>query len=249
MSTSIEDLFNGENDAVPEESKEVKETEPEEIKSKGDKPTTETSEPTGEKPESKDTSPVSEATVPITALHGERDRRQAAERELETLRNQQPAEEPKPLTSVFESEDGFVSDLERKFSDQLVNRTLNESQFHAEQKYGAEALAAKVETFRQLAADNPHYAREFSESVSPYFTLVKLVDQHDELGAMKDIDSYKARLKAEAKVEALKEIEADQKGKEDLKSSIPESLVGDTSKGGLTGSEWSGPASTESVFD
>lgn len=253
MST-MEDIFDG-TEAVATESAPEPEKVEVETESKVDETETATEDVTGEKevePEKEpatDESPSSESTVPITALHGERDRRQAAERELEALRAAQPQQEPDPLTSVFESEEGFVTDLEQKFNSALVNRTLNESQFHAEQKYGAEELAAKVETFKQMAQDNPQYAQQFAQSVSPYFTLVDLVDKHQEVEAMKDVDGYRAKIEAEVRQKVLQELADKNKSAENLKSSIPDSLAGDDSKGGLKGGAWSGPASTESIFD
>ena len=116
-------------------------------------------------------------------------------------------------------------------------------------KHGTEELAQKVETFKQMVTENPRYAQEFANSVSPYFTLVKLVDEHQEMQAMKDIDSYKAKLEAEVREKVLRELESERKAKEDLKSSIPESLVGETSQGGLTGSHWSGPTPLEAIID
>jgi hypothetical protein len=249
MST-MEDIFD-EPEAVTTEvapEPEKVEVEPE---SKVDETQTASEDVTGEKEAepAPDESPSSESTVPITALHGERDRRQAAERELEALRATQTKPEPDPLTSVFESEEGFVQDLESKFNEALVNRTLNESQFHAEQKYGADVLAEKVETFKQMAQDNPQYAQQFAQSVSPYFTLVDLVDKHQEVEAMKDVDGYKAKREAEIRQKVLKELEEKNKSAENLKGSIPDSLAGDDSKGGLKSDAWSGPETVESIFD
>ena len=250
MST-MEDIFD-ETEAVTTESEPEPEKVEVETESKVDETQTATEDVTGEKQveeSTSDESPSTESTVPITALHGERDRRQAAERELEALRAAQPQVEPDPLTSVFESEEGFVQDLEGKFNEALVNRTLNESQFHAEQKYGAEELAAKVETFKQMASENPQYAQQFAQSVSPYFTLVDLVDKHQEVEAMKDVDGYRAKIEAEVRQKVLKELEDKDVSAADLKSSIPDSLAGDDSKGGLSSAPWSGPASVESIYD
>lgn len=247
MST-IEDIFDN-DEAVTAEPEVTPEVVPEEVKSTVDETQTASEESTGEEVEVADASPVSESTVPITVLHGERDRRQAAERELEALKAAQPEQEPDPLTSVFESEEGFVTDLEQKFNQKLVNRTLNESQFHAEQKFGADVLAGKVETFKQIVAENPQYAQEFAQSVSPYFTLVDLVEKHQVNEELKDPVAYRAKVEAEVRAQVLKEVADKDQRTEILSQSIPESLAGDTSQGGLTGSTWSGPASVESIFD
>ena len=249
MST-MEDIFDDSEAVTPEPAPEPEKVEVE-AESKVDETQTASEDVTGEKEAepAPDESPLSESTVPITALHGERDRRQAAERELEALRAAQYQEEPDPMTSVFESEDGFVTDLETKFNSALVNRTLNESQFHAEQKYGAEELAQKVETFKQMAQENPQYAQQFAQSVSPYFTLVDLVDKHQEVEAMKDVDGYRAKIEAEVRQKVLKELTDKNQSAENLKSSIPDSLAGDDSKGGLSSDAWSGPDPIESIFD
>ena len=251
MST-MEDIFD-ETETVKTEPEPEPEKVEVEAESKVDETQTESEEVTGEDKPAEETapdkSPLSESTIPLTAFHGERDRRQAAERELEALKAAQPQPEPDPLTSVFESEEGFVTDLETKFNSALVNRTLNESQFHAEQKYGAEELAQKVETFKQMASENPQYAQQFAQSVSPYFTLVDLVDKHQEVEAMKDVDGYRAKIEAEVRQQVLKELEDKGKSAENLKSSIPDSLAGDDSKGGISSEAWSGPDPIESIFD
>ena len=212
---------------------------PDESKDKSDK-----------EPDKDGSSPDPEqTTVPIAALHGERDRRQEAERELNDLKAKQVETDKADPTSVFADEGKFRTEIEQSFDDRLTHQSLNQSEFFAARDFGKDVLAAKVETFKQLAADNPSLAQRFSGAISPYHELVEIVNQHETLNELKDVDALKAKLKEEARAELKAEQEAEAKEKGDLRDSIPESLVGDSSKGGLKGSDWSGPTSDDALFE
>lgn len=189
--------------------------------------------------ETKDESPSSveetkETTVPISAMHGERDRRQAAEKENVALKEKLEESNKTEPTSVFEDESKFRNELATDFNQQLTNHSLNQSEFFAARELGRDVLDQKIEAFKKLAEDNPELRQRFAIAVSPYHELVDIVNQHDELDKMKDLDGYKAKLKAEAKVEVKKELEKEIEEKEKLRKSIPDSLVGDDSAGGIS---------------
>lgn len=239
-----EDIFNGKEPEI-----EVVDT------------TDKTEEPTGEveaKDESKDESkeetkeevsspdPKDETKVPLSAMHGERDRRKTAEKERDELKAQ--LEEKTPLTSVFEDENKFRQEVQDDFNQSLTNQALNQSEFFVADKIGREVLDKKIEAFKTLVETNPEIRQRFANAVSPYHELVSIVDQHDELAKMEDLPAYKATLKAEAKAEVKAELVAEGKAKDDLRESIPDSLTGDTSAGGLTSKDWGGPAKAKDVY-
>ena len=70
--------------------------------------------------------------------------------------------------------------------------------------------------------------------------------------AMKDVDSYKAKLEADVRkdVEAKvrKEIEAEQKKKADKEAAIDPSLASTSSKGGLTSDDYAGPTPLDEIL-
>ena len=189
--------------------------------------------------ETKDESPSSveetkETTVPISAMHGERDRRQAAEKENVALKEKLEESNKTEPTSVFEDESKFRTELATDFNQQLTNQNLNQSEFFTAREIGRDVLDQKIETFRKLAEDNPELRQRFAIAVSPYHELVDIVNQHDELEKMKDVDGYKAKLKSEARAEVKKELEKEIEDKANLRESIPDSLVGDASAGGIS---------------
>ena len=180
--------------------------------------------------------PESETQVPISAMHGERDRRQAAERELSTLRAQLDETNKTEPTSVFEDEAKFRDEVSSDFNQQLTNHSLNQSEFFASREVGRDVLDQKIEVFKGLADSNPQLAQQFANAVSPYHELISIVDKHNEIEQMKDLDAYKANLKAEVTAEVKKELTAEKEKRDAVINSIPDSLVGDTSAGGLNSS-------------
>lgn len=191
--------------------------------------------------------PKVETQVPLSAMHGERDRRQAAEREVAELKGK--LEEKTPLTSVFDDEPKFREEISADFEQLLTNQAFNQSEFFVADKIGRDVLDKKIKEFKSLAESNPEIRQRFASAVSPYHELVAIVDQHEELAKMKDMGAYKAKLKAEAKAEVKAELEAEAEGKDKLRESIPDSLVGDTSAGGLKSTDWGGPAKAKDIYN
>ena len=101
---TAEELYDGkettEEGIVVEEPKGEEETKQEETKEESEK---ESKEETKSEEETKDESPssVEETKVPISAMHGERDRRQAAEKENAELRAKIDESNKADPTSVF----------------------------------------------------------------------------------------------------------------------------------------------------
>jgi hypothetical protein len=245
---SLDDVLNGEEVEITAEPIVVEEAaKPDET---GDKPVEETAEdnPEVEEP-TPEASPAPEATVPVAAITGERERRQAAEKERDELRAKLEETEKTPPTSVFTDEAKFREEISQSFDHRLTNQSLNQSEFFAAREIGRDVLDAKIEVFKDLAENNAEIRARFAGAVSPYHELIDIVDQHEELEKMKDIDGYKARIRAEEREKIKAELEAEEREKAELRNTIPDSLVGDKSAGGLTGGTWDGPPSTEELFD
>lgn len=247
MST-LGQILDGDEEAVEVEAQaetEVVETEPTGVK----EPEAEAVQAEAEPEQESSPEPDSSPHVPLSAVHGERDRRQAAEKERDDLRKQLEAKNTKEPTSVFEDEKAFASEIKSDFNQTLTNHTLNQSEFFAEREYGKPQLAAKIETFKSLVESNPQYRDQFINAVSPYHELVTIVDNHTKLEQMQDLPAYEAKLRAEIKAEVEAENAAKAKSKADLRESIPDSLARTASSGGLTASDWGGPTSLDSLID
>lgn len=222
---------------------------------KGETETVEAAPEKGETPAeetvTKDASPASskETQVPLSAMHGERDRRQAAEKENADLRAKIEEANKIDPTSVFEDESKFRNELSADFSQQLNNQSLNQSEFFAAREIGRTELDQKIGVFKTLAENNPELAQRFGNAVSPYHELIEIVDQHDEMDKMKDLDGYKAKLKAEARADVKAEIEKEVKDKADLRATIPDSLVGDDSAGGIASKGSFTPPTAKELYD
>ena len=198
----------------------------------------------------KDASPASEieTKVPISAMHGERDRRQAAEKERDELKAQLDESNKVEPTSVFVDEEKFRQEIASELNQKLTNASLNQSEFFAGREFGKDVLEQKIEKFKTLIETNPDLKQRFVNAISPYHELVDIVDKHDELAKMDDLDAYKAKLKAEAKAEVKAELEKEAKDKTELRDSVPDSLVGDASVGGLESTDAEPLASAKDVY-
>lgn len=170
----------------------------------------------------------------LTAVMDEREKRQKAEKDLADFKSQH--EVPTEPTSVFTDEGEFRKELVQDVDNRLTNATLNQSEFFAQREFGKSELAEKVETFKKLAADNPNLAQRFSAAISPYHELVDIVDQHEKLAKMENIDETFAEMKAKAKAEVLAEIAAEQSEDEQKgakkREAITPSLAKQRSAGG-----------------
>lgn len=246
----VEEIFDGETTEVEEPTGEVNsaDAKPDTTDVVNDKKASEDTQTE----DTKAASPAAEdeTKVPLSAMHGERDRRKAAERERDEFKAQLTESNKAEPTSVFTDEAAFRTEIQNDFNQSLTNQSLNQSEFFVADKIGRDVLDQKIEVFKTLVENNPEIRQRFANAVSPYHELVKIVDQHNEMDKMKDLDGYKAKLKAEAKAEVKAELEADGKAKTELRDSIPDSLVDETGKGGLDSKPTSfTPKTAAEVFD
>lgn len=240
---SMDDVLSGETETTEEiivEDAVTDDKETEETKPADDVEKEET------KPEA---SSAPETQVPMSAMKGERDRRQAAEKERDELRIELNKISDTPPTSVFEDEVKFNAEIDARIDRSALNVATNQSEFYTRREFGSDVMDQKIEIFKGLIKDNNELYTRFVNATSPYHELVTIVDQHDELDKMKDIEAYKATLRAEAKVDVKKELEKEAADKLQLRDSIPDSLVGDPSKGGLDSKTAAPAATAEDLYD
>jgi len=198
-------------------------------------------------------SPSSEPqTVPVAALHGERERRQEIQRKYDELlaRQKEQQEQPK-RPSVFEDEDAAFDTVQTQLSQGVTNMLLTEGKAEAINQYDAETVDAAEQWFVTEAVKSPTLASQldgvsFLQQHRKVVELYRAEQSRQELVA--DPGAYEARLKQQGVEEYLAKQKAEQEKQAKLKGSIPKSLVGTESKGGITSQDWAGPTPLESVI-
>lgn len=199
--------------------------------------TTEAKEPVETKEAATPAAEKKDTAWHLKAVLDEREKRQAAQRELEELKKQlETTKQPKPKTSVLEDEGKFRNELVEDFESRLVNDRLNMSQALAEREFGKDKVAEKVTAFKELASQNPELRNRVFSSALPYHELVAIVDKHNEVKEIENIDAYKEKLRAEIRAELLKEQEAAKQGEAQKRQSITPSLASRRSAGGVAAS-------------
>jgi hypothetical protein len=192
------------------------------------------------------TSPAPVETVPLSAHIG---LRKDLEGQIENLRAQiaTPAE---PKKDFFEDPEGSLNALRTEFNETLTTQMLNTGKAEAVDKYDQDTVDNAVEWVAQAVASSPYIAQQFTKTplLQQHRKAVELHKAELARADLADPETMRATLKDEVKKELLAEMETEQAGKDKLSASIPKSLTGDSSKGGLTGSDWSGPVDLDSLI-
>ena len=152
----------------------------------------------------------------------EREKRQKAVKEADDLRKRLEAiEQTKPPSiDIFEDQEGWKADLEKRNQAALTNALLDQSQALAEREFGKDKVSEAVEWFKEAAPRSPYLLERFNSTSLKHHEIMELFTQERERASMNDLPAYKAKLKAEL----LAEIEAEQ-GKP-TRNSITPSLAG-----------------------
>lgn len=186
-------------------------------------------------------------SVPIKALLAERDKRQAAEARAQELEAQTP---PPKAPDVFEDQGAYTDHMTQTINTAVFNQKANMSEWMARREIPD--LDQKIEKYMELAKANPALNQQMYNAQSPYHEMSDIVDKHETLQEMKDIDGFKAKTRAEIEAEVRAEIKAEMEGKaktkEELRDAIPTSLVDEPSKGGINKQAWDGPTPLDKVF-
>lgn len=155
--------------------------------------------------------PKEQHVAPLTALLDEREKRQAAERELQQLREwrqqqeaaqraqQQRAPDPR------QDPDGALAYERAVFQAQLTNTRLQTSRFLAEKDFGADVVAEAFAFFDK----NPALSHQFVDHPSPFHAAVEFYKRQkvaEEVGA--DPAAYRAKLEAEIREKLMAEMQA-----------------------------------------
>lgn len=208
--------------------------------------TTETVESTTEATTAPEADPEP-TTVPLKALHAERGKRQALEKQVQEMQAQQPKT---PAPDIFENQEAYTKYITQQMDDRLFNERANMSEHFA--RRDTPDLDSKMETYQALLLENPALRDQVSQSPMPWQEMVSIVDKHEKMEKMENIDEWEASKTAELEVSIRAKIEAEMQGKADAskatRDSIPTSLVGESSKGGIGKTPAPGPSSLSTIF-
>lgn len=145
--------------------------------------------------------------VPITAMLDEREKRQAAERELQELKRwkdqleAQQRQQQVSMPDVFEDQEGFVRHTQATVQQMLWNERLNMSEALARDKFGDETVESATQAFQQAARANPAIYAEMRQHPNPYSYVVNWHKRQSILSEIgEDPDKWK-----QSQIEALKE--------------------------------------------
>ncbi len=186
-------------------------------------------------------------SVPLTALMAERDKRQTLQKQVDDF-NAKKADEPMP--DVFEDQKGYTERITEQMNVAMQNERFNTSEFYARREHSD--LDAKIEAFKELAESNQALKDQIQNAVSPYHELVDIVDRHEKMARMDNVEEFekttRAEIEAKVRAEIAEEIEGKKVADKTLRNAIPTSLVSETSKGTVTKPSWAGPSPLSDIF-
>lgn len=210
-------------------------------------------EPTADKGEHPAQEPVSappaepqkeQHVAPLTALLDEREKRQAAERELQELRAWRQKQEDAQRAAQVQAPDprqdpnGALAYERAVFQAQLTNTRLQTSRFLAEKDFGADVVAEAFAFFDK----NPALSHQFVDHPSPFHAAVEFYKRQkvaEEVGA--DPEGWRAKEREAIRAQLLAEMQAQPV---QPKPRLPGSLAA-APAAGVAGE----PASKGSAFD
>lgn len=253
--TSLEDLLSDKE--LPESTEEAEQTETTGEETSTEEATAETEQETKEKddstPESKAEQKTEDEEGPESwtksAVLDERRKRQALEAELEKLRQGgQPPEAEKP--DWYGDPEKAAQAMQQQVSQQAFNTKLDLSQDMMRAQH--EDYDELETEFVDLAKQDPRLIQEMQQATNPARFAYDTAKKAREYAAMKDVDSYKAKLRQEVEAELRKELEAEQQQKAEKHQkkvgAIDTSLASSTSSG-LKSNDYAGPTPLEDILN
>lgn len=233
MSDELEGFLNAEPEVEPEVTEEAVTEE-----------TTE-EEPTGEEEGSPPEPEKAQTNVPITALLDEREKRQALQRQLEALQQQQPQTE---APDVIEDQEGFAKHVEER----VVSRVSKiEAAFNLKlARIQYPDFDEKAAIFQEMADKDPSLgSKAMAAENIPEFAYRYVVEQ--ERAAKLNDPNYEAQLKEKLKQEVLAELKAGKAAelKAEIDKSVPPSLSTKRAAGGNSNPALVIPDPLETTFN
>ena len=192
------------------------EEQPEPVESKGEDETP----PPGESDEK------ASGHVPLTALLDERERRQAAQRELDELRRwRQQQEKPQQKPDFFDNPEAVLAQQQQQYERRLMAEKLQLSRSLAEREYGADVVQAAYEWFDQ----HPEQSQALVHEPSPFHAAV---EHYKRQQALSEIGSDPDQWRQAERERLRQEVQAELAQKKP--AAPPRSLASAPSAGGET---------------
>ena len=186
----------------------------------------------------------------LTAFHGVRDELKDLKAQFETYKGEHPDEQPEP-TSFFDNEGTARAELRNEVLSEVNTTLFNHGLNSAYREFDdADLVNTAVEWAKSEAVASPFLSKQF-DGVSLMDLPRKAVEVYQKEQSRAELenpDELKARLREEVKAELLAEQAMTDEDKAKLRASIPKTLVGSESKGGIKSSDWAGPTELESVI-
>lgn len=254
--TSLEDLLSDKE--LPESTEEAEQTDTTGEEASTEEAQADTEQETEEKddstPESKAEQKTEDEEGPESwtkaAVLDERRKRQALEAELQQLKQgQQPAPEEQKADWYGDPEKAAQT-MQQQLSQQAFNTKLELSQ---DMMRGQFEDYDDLETeFVDLAKQDPRLIQEMQQAPNPARFAYETAKKAREYEAMKDVDSYKAKLRQQVEAELRKELEAEQQQKAEKqqrkRDAIDPSLASSTSNG-LKSDDYAGPTPLDNILN
>lgn len=139
--------------------------------------------------EQPNTEPKQTHTVPYGELKSEREKRQALERELQSLRTQQqpqPAPEAPKVPDPYEDPQGYDQYVQNTIQQQAFGMRLEMSGRLAEQTYGKDTVDQAIAWGNEQARLDPSLSARFKQQADPVGFVVSQYRQSQTLQALGD---------------------------------------------------------------
>ena len=133
--------------------------------------------------------------IPINAVLDEREKRQAAQRELEELKRkfaEQNRQPPQPPPDPIVDPEGFQQMLDDRLAQTQWDATTRISLRFAVQQHGPEAVKAAEDWVKEQVQDNPAFINAIRQQPDPYDFVVrqhKIAQRNAKLGDETDLDA------------------------------------------------------------
>lgn len=217
-------FLDGETESEAEETEEVEAQEAETEAEAAPEPEpkeTEAEEQTGEEDpgSTPEPEPQKQHDIPVTALLDEREKRQAAQRQLEEYQRRerelqaqlQKLQQPKQeAPDWYEDPQAAARYQTQTIEQQFQARLMQQSKFLAEREFGQNTVNEAISYFDR----NPAASQQFKDHPSPFHAAVEFYQRQkvaEEIGS--DPEAYKQKLRDELRAELEAELTANPKAK------------------------------------
>lgn len=232
-----------ETTGAPVETTEETTTETETTETAAEETTEATEKTETTEPPSETTEP---ATIAISAYHGVRDELNGVKSDFKAYQEAHPeAAEVRP--DVFEDPNKAFEYSEDKLSNRMTEAFLTEGKGEAVLQYDQETVDNAESWFIEKAKDSPLLVEQMRKipPMQQHRWFVKIHQADQSRVDQSDPAAYRASMKEEVRLELEAEAKAATEKGENTRSSLPKSLVGDASEGGLTSQDTTTPTSLE----